>query len=703
MRQRGAWRNVRRAVLLLMAIGLAALVAAFIYLAYASGSNGSLARLAALAAIWALALTGMSTAVALVRAARRASPSVSAVPSAVETFRAVEAVRLTSLALRRGEAEGHGLAEPIRVTWSRTRRPLTAGLAEAVGYRQPGNQRAGGMTSGDFSAVLSAYRRLANGRLVILGEAGAGKSALAVQLALGLLADTGGRDDPVAVLLPLSSWQPGDGGEHLSAWMAQRLAEDYPFLQNADAYGEGAALSLINSGRIMPVLDGLDELPRNLRVAAIAGVVAATAGRPVVVTCRSRDYEEALEAGGRILADDVIELHDVVLSDAADFLTQASSQARDRWSPVFACLTENPAAPLALAFRSPLMLKLAKDIYVDPANCPAELLEPGRYPDRNSIEQRLLDKFIPTIYNSRSQPASSSPAAVPLANYSPELARRWLTSVAQLLTTNGTADLAWWRLIDAVPRTARMALSTIAFTAFYAPTSAIVIGVAASLRYGISTGITVGLVAGACGGLPAGLGYGLAGELVGTPGPSLSELRFRPRSPNPVALAVGAFGFGITGAAIGGWIAAALLAVTGALIIVVWDIMESPADAGQFVDAASAFGEDIQVVRTRGIVFCLAVGVAGLFLPNIKTAIIGGIGFGLAGGIINGMGTKAWGRFTVARAWLVVTRQLPFRTRDFLEDARSRGALRHVGALYQFRHERLQAYLSHGCSKSGKR
>ena len=223
-----------------------------------------------------------------------------------------------------------------------------------------------------------------------------------------------------------------------------------------------------------------------------------------------------------------------------------------------------------------------------------------------------------------------------------------------------------------------------AFTAFYVPMSAIVIGIAASISHGISTGLTVGLVAGVCGGLPAGLGYGLAGEFVGTPAPSLSRVRLRPRSPNSVALAAGAVGFGITGAAIGDWMTAVLLAVTGALIVVTWDIMESPADAGQFVDASSAFGEDIRIVRTRGVVFCLGLGIAGLFLSNVRGAVIGAIGFGLAGGIINGMGTKAWGRFTVARAWLVFTRRLPFRTREFLEDARMRGALRHIGALYQF-------------------
>lgn len=173
--------------------------------------------------------------------------------------------------------------------------------------------------------------------------------------------------------------------------------------------------------------------------------------------------------------------------------------------------------------------------------------------DQAAIERHLLTSFLPTIYTNPSRPPSTSPAAVPLAEYRAERAGRWLTFVAELLTANNTTDLAWWRLIDAAPRLARLALSTMAFTAFYAPTSAIIIIAAARVSHGISTGLTVGPVAGACGGLAAGLGYGLAGEFVDAPTPSLSRVRLRPRAPNPVALAAGALGFGITGAAIGGW------------------------------------------------------------------------------------------------------------------------------------------------------
>src|SRR5438445_202975 len=177
VQQRTVWGHVARAVLLFAALSLMVLAGVFVYSAHAS-RGGSLDRLAALAGIYVLALTAAPMAVALVRAAARGvCVQVKPVPSVSEMTQAVAAVRQASLAFRRGEAEDHGLLpEPIRVTWSRAGVAARALPADNASYGQLGNRRASGMRSGDFTAIVSAYRRLRNGRLVILGEAGAGKS-----------------------------------------------------------------------------------------------------------------------------------------------------------------------------------------------------------------------------------------------------------------------------------------------------------------------------------------------------------------------------------------------------------------------------------------------------------------------------------------------------------------------------------------------
>jgi len=54
----------------------------------------------------------------------------------------------------------------------------------------------------------------------------------------------------------------------------------------------------------------------------------------------------------------------------------------------------------------------------------------------------------------------------------------------------------------------------------------------------------------------------------------------------------------------------------------------------------------------------------------------------------------AWYRFAVARAWLAAMRLLPWPLIGFVNDAHHRGVLRQTGAVYQFRHDRLQDHLA---------
>jgi hypothetical protein len=47
-------------------------------------------------------------------------------------------------------------------------------------------------------------------------------------------------------------------------------------------------------------------------------------------------------------------------------------------------------------------------------------------------------------------------------------------------------------------------------------------------------------------------------------------------------------------------------------------------------------------------------------------------------------------RHMIASVWLWLQGRLPLRSTEFLDDAHTRGALRQIGGIYQFRHARLQ-------------
>jgi hypothetical protein len=55
---------------------------------------------------------------------------------------------------------------------------------------------------------------------------------------------------------------------------------------------------------------------------------------------------------------------------------------------------------------------------------------------------------------------------------------------------------------------------------------------------------------------------------------------------------------------------------------------------------------------------------------------------------------STWGWFLLTRSWFALRGELPWRLMGFLDDAHRRGVLRQAGAVYQFRHARLQDRLA---------
>jgi Domain of unknown function (DUF4062)/NACHT domain len=172
-------------------------------------------------------------------------------------------------------------------------RPIVVGLAErpSVVYRAYVRRilrRSGGPDQPlPRDEPIDALFRDSGGQLLVLGEPGAGKSSLLLELA-GRLADDAARrpSERVPVVLHLATWAAGSG-RGFDEWLLDELHR---------TYGLSAALSLhwIAEGRLALLLDGLDEVDRAHREACVDAINAFRRGRaqlPIAVCCRTSEFE----------------------------------------------------------------------------------------------------------------------------------------------------------------------------------------------------------------------------------------------------------------------------------------------------------------------------------------------------------------------------------------------------------------------------
>ncbi|MFJ9643682.1 NACHT domain-containing protein [Streptomyces sp. NPDC004244] len=279
-----------------------------------------------------------------------------------------------------------------------------------------------------FPDVAEYYRRTCPRRLVVTGEPGAGKTVLALELMLALL-DERGEGDPVPVRLSLAEWDPAIP---LQNWLARHLMDVYDW--PAQMAGE-----LVSQCRVLPVLDGLDEMdptapggapsPAAPRArAALESLNAYQDGRaaaPVILTCRTRHYQ-ALGGRVRLLDAACIDIDPVTTPAACAYLRQRAWDPA-RWRPVLEALEGDPAGTLATALSTPWRLTLVATTYARDGD-PADLL---RHATASDLDEHLLARFVPAA--TALHPRSGRP-------YSAGDVHSWLAILAAHLGTSSSAS-----------------------------------------------------------------------------------------------------------------------------------------------------------------------------------------------------------------------------------------------------------------------
>ena len=589
---------------------------------------------------------------------------------------------------------------------------------------------------------IGVRRRTDARRLVVLGRAGSGKTILAMQLALRLL-DIREPADPVPVIFSLGSWGPS--APSLRDWLTSQLERDIPALAEPLASGETLACGLVSDGWILPVLDGFDEIACGLRGRTLKAMSASRI--PLVLTSRPAEYDAATE--GRGLSKAVtIQLADLTLAELREYLPQTTSRlvrrpdgtAVNMWDFILGELARDPGRPacasLAEVLRTPLMVTLARTVYSEtPGHDPEGLLD-GRYGSAAELEEHLLASFIPSIYPD--EPDDEPAGARWHRRWSADRAERWLGHLAAHMQQRDTRDLAWWELgtsMGRLPRTLWVAfLAALAFGLATAIGNLPVDLVATS--YGVAFAIVQGVVVGALHGLVVGLAFGLLCWFTqrGKPLKPCSPVRIRIFGGGPrrtqarpadrvkigtaAGLLVALFiklidrylvtRLGLNDDLGGGLIDSLLGFVpeVGLAMGVVFGVMariEAPIDIETVVSPVSLLKSNranaivylLVGMLVLSVEFGLVNGVMRGPLTGLEVGLVFGLEVALGAGPGYGMILTSWGRWVaLARIWLPLTGRLPWAVVAFLEDAYRRGALRQAGAVYQFRHARLQDYLA---------
>jgi hypothetical protein len=294
---------------------------------------------------------------------------------------------------------------------------------------------------GDAHDGLDSIGRFFDGlrprRLLVVGESGAGKTVLAIELVLQLLeplltAAAPLADRPMApVRLNAARWTPGRTFE---AWLAEQLVQEFG-LTATDA------TRLVRDRRVLPVVDGLDELdphPSPDRPRRAMGLLAELnrysdlSGRrpgPVVVTCRADRHAELSESRTGLAGATVIHLHDLTPEQIGAYL-------RARWPDGHPCRVHRDTLHAALSGASQEAVRatlatpwrlLLTVTAVESGADPADLLhaDPGADPEQAAelITRRLLTAYVPAA-------TALTPRSAHRTPYDPDQVRTWLQHLA---------------------------------------------------------------------------------------------------------------------------------------------------------------------------------------------------------------------------------------------------------------------------------
>jgi DNA-binding SARP family transcriptional activator len=510
------------------------------------------------------------------------------------------------------------------------------------------------------TSALDVFDKL-NGKLLILGDPGGGKTTTLLELARDLLTRAE-RDalHPIPVVLNLVSWSKDQGT--IAGWLVNELGRRYQVAPEvAEEWVEGNALLLL--------LDGLDEVSLDQREACIQAINTYRQAHgfvDMVVCSRSAEYEvlaRKLKLNGAVA---LLPLTDTQIDDYLASLGQDVAMVR-------ALLTAD--ANLRVLCRSPLMLSIMVLAYRDTSA--QDMLG---FDTSEEQRRHLFDVYVARMFQRR-------PGDKPYSPQKTILVLAWLARhmLEERLAIFQVEDLrSKWLEVREEQRHYRLRV-------------ALVLG----LLDGLTIGAVIGLPLAVFRGLGTGMATGLAALVIW-------ELA------SWLAAKLGA------GLSVGAW-TSGLAVLLGALLMAILPFHPSAALLmGLIVALIASFtpGDEVRAAEERtstqqgigsavrrargiglvsGIIGGLIAGLAAGWIHGLLAGVISGLIVGIVVGLIAATvsrDSRAVIRHYVLRSILYHYQQLPKDFARLLDYSVRLILLRQVGDGYIFVHRYLMEYFA---------